>query len=87
MTNCLQNGMIVLRIRNKEGDTALSDCKNTDSNMVKNIFAMLTPVEDGREYPSDGELNMQELSLLKKIMDEMPGGFLHNIIESVYEVS
>ncbi len=53
----------------------MNNCKNMDSNTAQNIFAMLTPVEDGSVYPSDGELNMQELTLLKKIMDEMPGGF------------
>ena len=53
----------------------MNNCKNMDSNTAQNIFAMLTPVEDGSVYPSDGESNMQELTLLKKIMDEMPGGF------------
>lgn len=46
-----------------------------DSDIMKNILSMLTPVEDSNEYSLTEEQDMRELSLLKKIMDEMPGGF------------
>ena len=46
-----------------------------DSDIMKNILSMLTPVEDGNEYSLTEEQDMRELNLLKKIMDEMPGGF------------
>lgn len=48
---------------------------NIDRSITKKILAMLTPEEDGGEHLLIEEQSVQELGLLKKIMDEMPGGF------------
>lgn len=75
MTECPKSGMIGTSDKGYGGSAVLKNQYNVDCNITKNMLAMLTPAEDGINYSLAEEQDMQELGLLMKIMDEMPGGF------------